>query len=104
VLVAAALTTGLLASALAAILATLATVWLTLPPVSFPALLAVALISGALSGVALAAIVVGVAIVGYRNGHDPDTLVGPVVTTTGDVVGVAFLFVATEIVLLAGGG
>jgi mgtE-like transporter len=104
VLVAAALTTGLLASALAALLAALATAWLPLPPASFPTLLAVALLSGALSGVVLAAVVVGVAIVGYRNGQNPDTLVGPVVTTTGDVVGVAFLFVATEIVLLAGGG
>jgi mgtE-like transporter len=104
VLVAAALTTGLLASGLAAILATLATIWLPLPPADFATLFAVAVISGALSGIVLATLVVGVAIVGYRNGQNPDTLVGPVVTTAGDVVGVAFLFLAAELVLLAGGG
>jgi len=104
VLVAAALTTGLLASALAALLATLATAWLPLTAASFPTLLAIALVSGALSGVVLATVVVGVAVVGYRNGQNPDTLVGPVVTTTGDVVGVAALFLAAEMVLRAGAG
>jgi len=36
---------------------------------------------------------------GYRRGYNPDTLVGPIVTTAGDVFGVSFLFLAVRIVL-----
>jgi len=41
---------------------------------------------------------------GYRRGYNPDTLVGPIVTTAGDVFGVAFLLLAVRVVLLVGGG
>ena len=41
---------------------------------------------------------------GYRRGYNPDTLVGPLVTTTGDVFGIAFLLLAVRIVLALGGG
>lgn len=67
-------------------------------------LLAVAAVAGVLSGIALTGAVVSVAFVGYRRGLDPDTLVGPIVTTTGDVFGMAFLLVAARVVLAAGGG
>ena len=49
-------------------------------------------------------VVVVVVFAGYRKGHNPDTLVGPVVTTTGDVFGVLFLLAAVRIVLALGGG
>ena len=35
---------------------------------------------------------------GYKAGRDPDNLVGPIVTTLGDVFGMAFLFLAVVIV------
>jgi len=35
---------------------------------------------------------------GYKAGRDPDNLVGPIVTTLGDVFGMAFLFLAVLIV------
>jgi mgtE-like transporter len=71
------------------------------------ALVGVALIAGLLSGGALTVVVVTVVFAGYRRGYNPDTLVGPLVTTTGDVFGTLFLLVAVRIVLalgLGGGG
>ncbi|MFC6727027.1 magnesium transporter, partial [Halobium palmae] len=55
-------------------------------------------------GVALTAVVVTVVFAGYRRGHNPDTLVGPLVTTTGDVFGTLFLLVAVRTVLALGLG
>jgi mgtE-like transporter len=104
VLAGTALVAGLFASALAAVLAVGAVAVLPRPAASLPSLLAIAVISGVLSGLVLSVLVITVAIVGFRNGRNPDTLVGPVVTTAGDVVGVAFLFIAVRVVLLAGGG
>jgi len=104
VLIATALASGLLASAFAAVLATLATVALPGPQAPLTTLAAIAVLSGLLSGLVLGVLVVAVAVVGYRNGRDPDTLVGPVVTTAGDVFGVAFLVVAVRVVLAAEGG
>ncbi|WP_435334463.1 magnesium transporter [Haloarchaeobius sp. TZWWS8] len=71
---------------------------------TLPTLLAIAALAGVFSGVALTVAVVGVVFLGFRRGHNPDTLVGPLVTTTGDVFGVAFLLLAVEIVLGLGGG
>ncbi|MFC6735244.1 magnesium transporter, partial [Halolamina salina] len=100
----AALANGLLASAVAgvAVFLLLTAFGDTVAPVT--TLVAVSLVAGLLSGVALTAVVVVVVFVGYRNGYDPDTLVGPVVTTTGDVFGVAFLLLAVRVVLALGGG
>lgn len=63
------------------------------------ALLAVALLAGLLSGIVLSGAVVIVVFAGYRRGYNPDTLVGPIVTTTGDVFGVFFLFLSVKVVL-----
>lgn len=101
--IAAAIANGLLASSIAAVLAFLALVVLARPTAPPTTLLGVALISGFLSGIVLSATVVTVGIVGYRNGYNPDTLVGPVVTTAGDVFGLAFLLLAVRIVLALGG-
>ncbi len=101
---AAALANGLLASAVAAVAVFLILTALgdTVAPVA--TLVAISLLAGVFSGVVLTAVVVVVVFAGYRRGRDPDTLVGPVVTTTGDVVGVAFLLAAVRIVLALGGG
>jgi len=98
---AAAMSNNLLASGLAAILTVGAL--LALGQLSAPLwmLLGIALIAAFLSGLALTLVVIVVMFLGFRRGIDPDTLVGPLVTTTGDVVGIAFLLLAVEIV--AGG-
>ncbi|MFW5938972.1 MAG: magnesium transporter [Halolamina sp.] len=101
---AAALVNGLFASAFAAVAVFLVLTLLGDAVAPVTTLVAVSLVSGLLSGVALAGVVVAVVFAGYRRGRDPDTLVGPVVTTTGDVVGVAFLLLAVRVVLAAGGG
>jgi mgtE-like transporter len=102
--VAAAMATGLVVSVFAAMLAfgILSTLGRPVAPLS--TLVAIALLAGLMSGVVLATAVVTVVFAGYRRGINPDTLAGPVVTTTGDLVGVATLLVATRAVLALGGG
>ena len=97
--VAAALANGLVASSFAAVVAYFVLVLLARPVAPLPVLVGIAVVAGLLSGVALLAAVVVVVFVGYRRGRNPDTLVGPIVTTTGDVFGLAFLLLAVRIVL-----
>lgn len=73
-------------------------------PASLATLAAIALVAGLLSGIALTIIVVAAVFAGYRRGLNPDTLVGPVVTTTGDVFGMAALLAAVRLVVGLGGG
>lgn len=101
--VAAALATGVLVSAFAALAGFAILTAISRPAASPATLLGIALISGIISGILLTGAVVGVVFVGYRRGINPDTLAGPVVTTTGDVVGVATVLVAARIVLRLGG-
>ena len=102
--VAAALANGVLISVIAAVLAVALLAVLGRPSASLATLVAIALVAGLVSGVLLTVAVVSVVFVGYRRGLNPDTLAGPVVTTTGDVVGVATLLAATRLVLALGGG
>ncbi|MFB6305298.1 MAG: magnesium transporter [Haloferacaceae archaeon] len=96
---AAALANGLLAStfAAAAVFVVLSSLGARVAPVS--SLVAIAALSGLLSGVTLVVVVVTAVFAGYRRGIDPDALVGPLVTTTGDVFGVLFLLLAVRLVL-----
>jgi mgtE-like transporter len=53
------------------------------------------------SGLAASVLIVGllsIIFTGYRRGIDPDNLVGPVVTTLGDIFGMAFIVIAVMIV------
>ena len=102
--VAAALANGVLVSGFAAVLAVVVLRVLSQPVAGLWTLLAIALVASVLSGVVLTAVVLLVVFAGYRRGYDPDTFVGPVVTTTGDVVGIATMLVAARIVLALGGG
>ncbi len=97
--VAAAISNGLLASVFAAVLAFVALTVLGNSPAPLGTLVGIALLAGLLSGVVLSVTVVVVVFAGYRRGYNPDTLVGPIVTTAGDVFGVAFLLLAVRIVL-----
>jgi len=102
--VAAALANGIMVSGIAAFLAVALLTALGRPSAPLATLVGIALLAGLISGVLLTVAVVSVVFVGYRRGLNPDTLAGPVVTTTGDVVGIATLLVSTRIVLALGGG
>ncbi|MES3517261.1 MAG: magnesium transporter [Natronomonas sp.] len=56
-------------------------------------LVGIMLVAGFLSAILMLSVLVSVLFVGYRRGLDPDNLIGPVVTTLGDVFGVVFLLV-----------
>ena len=101
--VTAAMLNGVLISVVAAGIAYAALVALA-RPASLATLAAIALVAGILSGIALTIIVVAAVFAGYRRGLNPDTLVGPVVTTTGDVFGMAALLIAVRLVVGLGGG
>lgn len=100
----ASLANGVLASLFASVVAFLILRLLSDPVAPLSTLVAIALIAGLLSGVALTVAVVVVVFAGYRHGQNPDTLVGPLVTTTGDVFGISFLLLAVRTVLALGGG
>jgi mgtE-like transporter len=57
------------------------------------------LFGGILAGIALTIVIIGVVFTGYRRGLNPDDLVGPAMTTAGDIFGMASLFVATNLAL-----
>ena len=61
-------------------------------------LVAIMAIAGFLSAILMLSVLVSVLFAGYRRGLDPDNLIGPVVTTLGDVFGVIFLLVAIFLV------
>lgn len=102
--VTAAMLNGVFISIFAAAVAYGVLVALARPAASLLSLAGIALVAGLLSGIALTVIVVGVVFAGYRRGLNPDTLVGPVVTTTGDVFGMAALLAAVRLILALGGG
>ena len=56
------------------------------------------LISGLLTSVVLIFGLLALVFAGYKYGLDPDNLIGPIVTTLGDVFGVVFLYVAIIVV------
>ncbi|MBO4248052.1 magnesium transporter [Halomicrobium sp. IBSBa] len=102
--IAAALANGVLVSGFAAVLGVVVLRVLGSESAGLATLVAISLLAGLLSGLLLTVAVVTVVVVGYRRGLNPDTLAGPVVTTTGDVVGIATMLVAARVVLAVGGG
>ena len=57
-------------------------------------LVGIMLIAGLLTAVVLITGLLVLLFVGYKRGYDPDNLVGPIVTTLGDVFGMVFLLTA----------
>ncbi|PSQ08716.1 hypothetical protein BRC93_14720 [Halobacteriales archaeon QS_5_70_15] len=100
--VTAAMANGVLISVFAAVAGFAILVSLGRPRAPLLALVVVALVAGVLSGLLLTVAVVTVVFLGYRRGVDPDTLAGPVVTTTGDVVGLATMLFGARVVLALG--
>ena len=56
-------------------------------------LLIVMIVAALLSAFAMLGVLLTVIFKGYRRGLDPDNVIGPVVTTVGDVFGVVFLLI-----------
>lgn len=61
-------------------------------------LVGIMLIAGVLTSVVLIFGLLLLIFVGYKRGYDPDNLVGPIVTTLGDIFGMVFLFFAVGVV------
>jgi mgtE-like transporter len=93
---------GLFAATIAAIFAYLLLTLILLPVASLWVLISISILAGILSGTVLITAVVSVIFLAYRKGANPDTIVGPLVATIGDVFGISFLLLAVKIVL--GGG
>ena len=101
--IAAAMANGVLVSVFAAVVAFAVLRFLGDAVAPVGTLVAISFVAGILSGAVLTFAVVSVVFVGYRKGQNPDTLVGPLVTTTGDVFGITFLLLAVRLVLAVGG-
>lgn len=56
------------------------------------------LIAGVATSIVMIAGLLGIIFVGYKRGYDPDNLVGPIVTTVGDIFGMLFLLIAIRLV------
>ncbi|AGB33374.1 MgtE integral membrane region [Natrinema pellirubrum DSM 15624] len=61
-------------------------------------LVGIMLVSGVLTSVTLIFGMLALVFASYEYGLDPDNLIGPIVTTLGDIFGVVFLFVAITVV------
>ncbi len=77
--------------------------WLALQLLGWPSaalyeLVGIMLISGVLTSVVLIFGLLALIFLGYKMGYDPDNLVGPIVTTLGDVFGMLFLLIAVLVV------
>ncbi len=68
------------------------------PSAALYELVGIMLIAGTLTSVVLIFGLLGIIFIGYNAGYDPDNLVGPIVTTLGDIFGMLFLFVAVIVV------
>lgn len=61
-------------------------------------LLGIVLVAGVLTSVVMVLGLLVLIFGGYRYGVDPDNLVGPIVTTLGDMFGVVFLYIGVVVV------
>lgn len=61
-------------------------------------LIGIMLVAGLLTSVVMILGLLGLVFGGYRRGIDPDNLVGPIVTTLGDMFGVVFLYIGVVVV------
>ena len=61
-------------------------------------LVGIMVVAGLLSAILMISALIAVIFVGYRRGLDPDNVIGPVVTTLGDVFGIFFLLVGIYVV------
>jgi len=96
--VAASFVNGISISVVIGVISWLALQLLGWPSAALSELVAIMLIAGTLTSVVLIFGLLAVLFGGYKLGYDPDNLVGPIVTTLGDVFGMLFLLVAVLVV------
>lgn len=92
----AAFTLGVLVSLFLSIVAYLGTLWFF--KVNAPQIIAIALIAGIISNILMIPLTSRVAVWLFRHGYDPDNIMGPYITTVGDVISVAALIIAILVV------
>lgn len=88
---------GMVVSVFIAIVAFLV-IWILAGGGNLLQLVGIMFIAGLLSAILMLSVLVTTVFVSYRRGIDPDNVVGPLVTTLGDVFGVVFLLVAIYLV------
>lgn len=62
---------------------------------------AIMLVAGVLTSVVMVVGLLGLLFLGFTYGYDPDNLVGPIVTTLGDIFGMLFLLFSVALVEVA---
>ena len=77
--------------------------WAALGIIGWPAaalheFIGIMLIAGVLTSVVLIFGLLAIIFAGYKYGYDPDNLVGPIVTTLGDIFGMVFLLFAVGVI------
>ncbi len=72
----------------------------TLPPIH---LIGIAVMTGILAGSIAIVLTIGVIIIAFRKGLDPDNVVGPCLSTLGDIVTIGCLFFVAYIYMSTGG-
>lgn len=61
-------------------------------------LVGIMLIAGLLTAAVMIVGLLAIVFIGFTYGLDPDNLIGPIVTTLGDIFGVSFLYVALAVI------
>ncbi|MFN2545143.1 MAG: magnesium transporter, partial [Actinomycetota bacterium] len=81
-----------------AALARLAALAVGYPSISFLDFVTISVIGGVLGSAVAMGLTIGLSLLAYRRGYDLDAVSTPIVTASGDMVTIPFLFVATFIV------
>ena len=68
------------------------------PSAALYELVGIMLIAGTLTSIVLIVGLLALIFTGYKYGYDPDNLVGPIVTTLGDIFGMLFLLISIRLV------
>lgn len=89
---------GLVEAALIGVFAHFVCLMLGFPSTGIEKLTSISLIAGVLSQSLMVFLTIISAIFFYRRGLDPDTMMGPYVTTIGDAISISCLFIAAKIV------
>ncbi|MFB6284600.1 MAG: magnesium transporter [Halobacteria archaeon] len=94
----AALLNGLIISVFVAASSTVIMDFFNKSIIAFWKLVSILLVASFISGVTLIIILVSLLFVAFKRGMDPDTLIGPIMTTAGDIFGVAYLYISVILV------
>ena len=66
-------------------------------PAALAQLVMIMFLAGTLTAVVLITGLLAIIFIGFKRGYDPDNLVGPIVTTLGDVFGIVFLLLSVRL-------